>query len=98
MVLAELSIWPMDKGESVGAYVARALEVIDKSGLDYRLGPMGTTIEGDWDPGMAVVSQCFLELASDCNRISCSLKIDYRKDHSGRLDAKVASMEEQIGR
>jgi len=98
MLLAEFSIWPMDKGESVGAYVARALAVIDQSGLDYRLGPMGTTIEGEWEPVMAVVSQCFRELARDCNRISCSLKIDYRNGHTNRLEAKVASVEKQVGR
>jgi len=33
MLLAEISIWPMDKGESVGSHVARALDVIDRSGL-----------------------------------------------------------------
>ena len=98
MVLAELSIWPMDKGESVGAYVARALAVIEQSGLDYRLGPMGTTIEGEWEPVMAVVSQCFRELARDCNRISCSLKIDYRKGHSGRLESKVASVKKNMAK
>ena len=32
MLLAEISLWPMDKGESVGVYVAQVLDVIDKSG------------------------------------------------------------------
>ncbi|MCU0970108.1 MAG: thiamine-binding protein, partial [Rubrivivax sp.] len=33
---------PAGKGESVSAYVARILDVIDKSGVDYQLTPMGT--------------------------------------------------------
>jgi len=98
MVLAEFSIWPMDKGESVGAYVARAVDIVDRSGLPYKLGPMGTCIEGEWDQVMAVIGQCYKALAADCRRITCTVKIDYRAGKSGMLDAKVASVQKQVGR
>jgi uncharacterized protein (TIGR00106 family) len=98
MVLAEVSIWPMDKGESVGPYVAKALDVIDRSGLPYKLGPLGTCIEGEWGAVMNVIQQCYERLAADCNRISCTIKIDYRKGQSGRLEAKVRSVEQNLGR
>jgi len=58
-VLLEFSITPLDKGESVGKYVARSIDLVDKSGIDYQLGPMGTSIEGEWDDVMAVVKKCF---------------------------------------
>src|SRR5204863_7805691 len=58
MLLAEFSMWPMDKGESVGPYVARLLDIIDRSGLPYRLGPLGTCVEGDYDAGMSVIREC----------------------------------------
>jgi hypothetical protein len=45
----------MDKGESVGPYVARALDIVDRSGLPYKLGPLGTCIEGEWPDVMQVV-------------------------------------------
>jgi uncharacterized protein (TIGR00106 family) len=98
MVLAEFSIWPMDKGESVGAYVARALDVVDRSGLPYKLGPLGTCVEGEWDEVMGVIGKCFEALAADSNRIACTVKIDYRKGHAGRLEGKVRSVEEKVGR
>jgi uncharacterized protein (TIGR00106 family) len=98
MVLAEFSIWPMDKGESVGAYVAGALDVVDRSGVPYRLGPMGTCLEGSWEQVMGVIGQCFQKMAQDCGRISCAIKIDYRKGHTGRLDGKVQSVEKRVGR
>src|SRR5205807_104981 len=59
MVLLEFSMSPLGKGESVGKYVARSLEMVDKSGVDYRLNPMGTVLEGDWDDVCGVVTQCF---------------------------------------
>ena len=98
MLLAEFSIWPMDKGESVGAYVARALDIIDKSGLAYKLGPLGTCVEGEYDQVMAVVKHCFDELLKDSNRVTCTVKMDYRKGANGRLQGKVASVQEKLGR
>src|SRR5579863_5854924 len=98
MVLAELSMWPMDKGESVGQYVAAVLDVIDRSGLPYKLGPLGTCIEGEWDDVMAVLKQCFEQLSKDSNRIACTVKMDWRKGHKGSIDAKVRSVEEKLGR
>lgn len=98
MLLAEFSIWPMDKGESVGAYVARALDIVDKSGLAYKLGPLGTCIEGEWAEVMGVVQKCYEELAKDSNRIACTVKMDWRKGRSGRLESKVEKVEEVLGR
>ncbi len=98
MLLAEISIWPMDKGESVGHYVARVLDVIDRAGLPYKLGPLGTCIEGEWDEVMAVITQCHRVLAVDCNRIACTIKMDWRKGHAGAIEGKVKSVEEKVGR
>ena len=98
MVLLEFSMSPLGKGESVGQYVARSLEIVDKSGVDYRLNPMGTVLEGDWDDVFAVVKQCYERMRKDCNRISCSIKVDYRKGAEGRLSGKVMSVEKRLGR
>ena len=98
MLLAEFSIWPMDKGESVGKYVARALDIVDRSGLAYKLGPLGTCIEGEWPAVMAVIQQCYEELAKDSNRIACTVKMDWRRGQSGRLESKVRTVEEVVGR
>ncbi|TLY46541.1 MAG: MTH1187 family thiamine-binding protein [Nitrospirae bacterium] len=98
MVLLEFSMSPLGKGESVGKYVARSLEIVDKSGVDYRLNPMGTVLEGDWDDVFGVVKQCYERMRKDCNRISCSIKVDYRKGAEGRLSGKVMSVEKRLGR
>ena len=98
MLLAEFSMWPMDKGESVGPYVARLLNIIDKSGLPYRLGPLGTCVEGDYVAVMAVIQRCHEALAADCNRIACTIKMDYRKGHDNMLKSKIESVESRLGR
>src|SRR5687768_10539274 len=98
MLLAEFSIWPMDKGESVGAYVARCVDIVDRSGLPYKLGPLGTCIEGDYDAVMAVIAECQKALQKDCHRIACTIKMDWRAGMSGRLESKVKSVAERVGR
>lgn len=98
MVLLEFSMSPLNKGESVSQYVARSLEVIEKSGLDYRLHAMGTIVEGDIEEVLGVLRDCLEAMATDCDRITCTAKLDYRRGHSGRLESKVASVEEKLGR
>jgi uncharacterized protein (TIGR00106 family) len=98
MVLLEFSMSPLDKGESVSAYVSRSLDIIDKSGLPYQLTPMGTIIEGEWAEVMAVVTACFERMRADCQRISTSIRIDYRAGPGGRLRSKVSSVEQKLGR
>ena len=95
--IIDFSIVPMDKGESVSPYVARAVAIIKKSGLSYRFGPMGTSIEGECPEVMAVVEQCFEALKKDCNRVYMTIKVDYRKGAIGRLQGKMASVEQKIG-
>ena len=98
MVLLEFSMYPVHEGESLSAYVARSLDIIDKSGLPYQLTPMGTIIEGEWSDVMAVVTACFEAMRIDCNRIETSIKIDYRSGPGGRLTAKIKSVEAKLGR
>jgi len=95
-ILLEFSMSPLTKGESVGKYVARSLAIIEKSGLPYRLNPMGTVIEAPWDEALSVVKSCLIKMSKDCNRVSAIIKIDYRKGHQGRLISKVESVEKHL--
>ncbi|HOX25009.1 MAG TPA: MTH1187 family thiamine-binding protein [Candidatus Krumholzibacteria bacterium] len=98
MVLLEFSMYPTDRGASVSEYVGRSLEIIDDSGLPYRLGPMGTTLEGEWDEVLAVVTRCFERMRQDCERVAVTIKVDYRRGPGGRLESKVAAVKARTGR
>lgn len=98
MVLLEFSMYPLDKGPSLSRYVAKSLEIIDHSGLEYQCHAMGTIIEGDFDQVMDVVRKCFETMQKECDRIECLIKIDYRKGYTGRLRSKVESVEAKLGR
>ena len=95
-VIINFSIFPLDKGESLSSYVARAIKIIEESNLPYELTAMGTSIEGEWSEVMAVVDKCFHALEKDCNRVYLALKADYRKGPAGRLKGKVESVKQKL--
>ena len=97
-MLAEFSVTPVGKGVSVGDYVARCLDLVDKSGMPYKLTPMGTVVEGDFDAVLALIAKCHKAVARDCERVSTLIKIDDRKGERGALETKVASVEKRLGR
>ena len=55
-MLVDFAVVPMGVTGGVKALVAEALKIVDESGLSYKLGAMHTTIEGDSDRVMDVIS------------------------------------------
>lgn len=97
MALMEFSMIPLDKGASFSPYVARTLRIVEESGLDYRLNPMGTVVEGEWDELIRLLTACYRELEKDSDRISLSVKFDCRKGIQGALEGKIRSVEGKAG-
>ena len=98
MVLLEMSITPLGKGESVSAYVAECVDIIARSGLDYELHAMGTIVEGELDQVLDLMRRCIEQVAKHSDRVTCAAKLDFRRGHSGRLKSKVTSVEQKLGR
>lgn len=100
-MLAELEIIPVGTASpSLSGLLAEVAKLIDKSGLDYRVGPMGTVVEGDWDRIMVLAKQCHQAVLSSATRVMTTIRIDDRKDKpgTGRITQKVASLEAKVGR
>ena len=96
-VLAQFSIFPIDKGGSVSAYVSRAIGIIEKSGLAYKLGPMGTSIEGEWSAIIAVVTECLEAMSEESDRVYMVFTADCRRGRDNRLTGKIESIEKELG-
>jgi uncharacterized protein (TIGR00106 family) len=95
-VIVELSLFPMDKGQSVSAFVARAVAIIRASGLAHELTPMGTCIEGEWGEVLPVVDACFMAMAAESDRVYLTMKADWRRGRTNGLAAKTASVEAKL--
>ena len=100
-MLALLEVVPIGTGSaSLSGILAQVAKLIDQSGLDYRVGPMGTTVEGDWDQIMRLAKQCHDAILERAERVMLTIQIDDRKDKpgSGRITSKVQSLEAKVGK
>jgi uncharacterized protein (TIGR00106 family) len=59
---------------------------------------MGTVLEGEWDEVMTVIGKCHAEMRKDSERVLTSITIDDRKGKENRIERKLESVEEKIGR
>src|SRR4051794_31929216 len=98
MVLLEMSITPLGKGDSVSKYVAECVDLVDRSGLAYELHAMGTIVEGELQQVLELMQRCIEQVATHSDRVTCAAKLDFRRGQSGRIKSKVASVEEKLGR
>jgi uncharacterized protein (TIGR00106 family) len=97
-MLASFSIAPVGAGEELKRYVAEILDIIDRSGLPYKLGAMQTTVEGDEGRVMALIMECHRHMRRKARRVLTHIAIDDREGAAGRLDGKVADVESALGR
>jgi uncharacterized protein (TIGR00106 family) len=95
-MLAEFSIIPLGKDESVSSFVAKAVEIVHQSGLVYRVNPMGTVIEGNWGEVMDLIKKCHDEIRKEARRVITSITIDDREIPEPRIDKKIKSLEEKL--
>jgi len=97
-MLIEFSIVPIGTSSSLSAKVAEVLDIVDSSGLPYKLTPMGTIVEGEWNDLMRLVRQCHRKMMKNEERVLTRILIDDRKGKTGRMDRKIRSVEKRLGR
>jgi len=101
-VLLEFSMFPTSDncrdGSSVSKQVSKIIDAIDKSGVDYKLTPMGTVVETDTMREALDIIELAYEQVSECDRVYSSLKFDIRKGKKDRLTTKIESVEKELGK
>ena len=97
-MLASFSISPVGIGEALSKHVAEIIDIIDRSGLKYKLGAMQTTVEGGDSEVMALILQCHRHMRKKAKRVVTHIAIDDREGASGRLTGKVDDVEKALGR
>lgn len=81
--------------QDVYAAVDAAIAVVAQSGLRYKVSPMETTVEGEYDEVMALIKQAQeAVLAAGADRVFTFVKIDYNPQGSS-IDEKLAKYTDQ---
>ena len=88
-----IQIVPLSKQDPY-PLVDRAIEVIQQSGVSYRVGAMETVMQGDYQQLMEVVHRAQVAcLEAGADEIVVTLKVHARKDESVRWEDKLHKYE-----
>jgi uncharacterized protein (TIGR00106 family) len=98
MLMVEFAVNPLDQGESIGTFASEAIDFIARSGLKYKVGPMGTAVEGELGEVMAVVAECLTHLSQKSGRIVFSLQGDLKSQATqSQIRHSLERVEELLG-
>jgi uncharacterized protein (TIGR00106 family) len=97
-MIVEFSVAPIGQGESLGRAVAKVVDIIDKSGLPYKLTAMGTIVEGEWDDVFELIKECHAYARRSAGRVLTTITVDDRDGAKGRLEGKVEDVQSILGR
>ncbi len=94
MILAQLSVYPIGEGTSLGRFVRKGVAVIKESGYKYEVGGMSTTVEvPDLDSLFALVKKIHAaHIAEGAQRLVVELKVDDRRDKNATIESKRKSV------
>ncbi|MBN2263972.1 MAG: MTH1187 family thiamine-binding protein [Prolixibacteraceae bacterium] len=85
-----IQVLPQSNKQHPYSIVDKAIEVIQKSGLPYKVCPFETVVEGKWDELMAMVKEihevCY---ANNTQSMMCYLKIQTRNSEDVTINDKM---------
>ena len=97
-MLASFSISPSASARPLSKHVAEIVDLIDRSGLKYKLGAMQTTVEGDDAEVMALILQCHRHMRAKAKRVITHIAIDDREGRFGAPHGQDRGCREDAGR
>ena len=97
-VILEIHVAPVGKeGASMGDTVVEMVKIAEAEGINYQVGPMGTSMEGDLDTLLRVARRmhetCF---RMGYPRVITSIRIDDRRDKDLTMGYKVESVKRKL--
>jgi uncharacterized protein (TIGR00106 family) len=95
-MIADITIVPIGTGSaSVSPFVKAAFEVLRQSGLKYQVGPMSTSVEGDWN----AINDTICRMQEACFKLGAvrlltTIRLDERRDKAQTMADKVGRLTE----
>ncbi len=94
MILAQLSVYPIGEGVSLGRHVKKGIKIIEESGYTYQVGGLSTAIEvPDLQELFDLVTKIRdAQIEEGAQRVLIDLKVDDRRDKNATLAGKIGSV------
>lgn len=95
-MLVQFAAYPTDETH-MSKDVAQMMQILDEANVEYRLGPLATAVEGDWDQVMPAIRRCHEALRRQHRRVITTITIDDRTHRPHHLDEMVSTVEKHLG-
>lgn len=96
MALAQLNVIPLGVGISVGLFVAKIQQELEKDGVTFQLNDMSTIIEGEIQHILKIVARLHnIPFDNGAQRVITTLTIDDRRDKNVQIGDKIGSLEKR---
>jgi uncharacterized protein (TIGR00106 family) len=95
-MLFELSILPLGEVH-MSDEIADVLDVIERSGLPYKLSPGSTYIEGTWDQVLPVIRACHACARGASRHVITWVRIEDDEGQPNKIRSNVESVEAKAG-
>ena len=94
MVLAQVSVYPVGEGTSLGRFVRKGIQVIKDSGYHYSVGGLSTAIETpDLESLFELIAKIRqAHLDEGAKRVIIDLKVDDRHDKNATINSKISAV------
>ncbi len=98
MAIGEINIIPIGtKSPSLSRFIAKALKVLESSGLKFEITSMGTIVEGELEQIFDIAGKMHNALFQEgVLRVVTTVKVDERRDKSLTMEEKVVSVRERL--
>ena len=98
MPIMEINIIPLGtKTPSVSKFIAEAVKVLKREGLNYELTSMATIVEGGLNDLFSLAKEMHLAtFTQGVKRVVTTIKIDDRRDEPSTMEEKVKRVKQQI--
>lgn len=95
-MIAEFAVYPLGKTHH-SQTIAEVVKEVQKSGLEYQVGPMGTSIEGEMEKVFQTLQNCFRVLYQSNERVLMNVSVDNKPTPSlNELEDRVESVMKKI--
>jgi uncharacterized protein (TIGR00106 family) len=95
-MLVQFTVYPSD-ATHMSRDVALMVQVLERAGLDFRLGPMATAVEGTWEQVMPAIRRCHEIMREHHARVITTITVDDRAEQAHHLDEMVSVVEQHLG-
>ncbi len=92
-MLVEFSVMPVGKGVSISKSVAKAIDLVTQSGLDYKVTELGTIVEGEWKEIFLLIERCHRLVQKETGRAVTTIKVDDRVGRRNLLKTRLRRIE-----